>query len=50
MFGPFAISGVIIMYEVHSLQKTLCHTDKFANDPLNPYYADIQAKKHKTEH
>ncbi|KAJ2003092.1 hypothetical protein H4R26_003266, partial [Coemansia thaxteri] len=49
LMHPFLIGGVVTLFTFAKIQDTMCDAEIYANDPRNPKYAEIQAKKHKAE-
>ncbi|PVU88208.1 hypothetical protein BB559_005343 [Furculomyces boomerangus] len=48
--GPFITAGVVVLYGVTKLQRAVSSIDEHRDNPQNPYYAEFQAQKHKSEH
>ncbi|KAJ2160664.1 hypothetical protein GGF46_002095 [Coemansia sp. RSA 552] len=49
LMHPFLIGGALTFYGFAKIQNMMCESETFANDPQNPKYAEIQARKHRAE-
>ncbi|KAJ1822411.1 hypothetical protein LPJ56_000799 [Coemansia sp. RSA 2599] len=49
LMHPFILGGVATFFAFSKIQDTMCEAEIYANDPKNPKYAVIQARKHKAE-
>ncbi|KAJ2522561.1 hypothetical protein H4217_000666 [Coemansia sp. RSA 1939] len=49
LMHPFIIGGIVTYFAFSKIQDTMCDAEIYANNPSNPKYAEIQARKHKAE-
>ncbi|KAJ2891465.1 hypothetical protein GGI21_000358 [Coemansia aciculifera] len=49
LMHPFIIGGGVTLFAFSKIQNAMCEGEAYANDPKNPKYAEIQARKHKAE-
>ncbi|KAJ1663095.1 atp18 subunit J of the mitochondrial F1F0 ATP synthase [Coemansia sp. RSA 1646] len=49
LMHPFLIGGGLTFLMFSKIQDVMCDTEGYANNPSNPKYAEIQARKHKAE-
>ncbi|KAJ1964508.1 hypothetical protein GGI12_001380 [Dipsacomyces acuminosporus] len=49
LMHPFIIGGGLTFLAIAKIQSGMCESEIYANDPRNPKYAEIQARKHKAE-
>ncbi|KAJ1921038.1 atp18 subunit J of the mitochondrial F1F0 ATP synthase [Mycoemilia scoparia] len=49
MMHPFILGGAGTLLLISKLQDSMLKGPTYANDPRNPYYAELQAAKHKEE-
>ncbi|KAJ1744055.1 hypothetical protein LPJ78_004637 [Coemansia sp. RSA 989] len=46
---PFIFGGGLTFFAFMKIQDAMCESEQYANNPQNPKYAEIQARKHKAE-